>query len=139
MTRPRLTALTLGAVAVGGAVGAVARWGLGEVVPDGAGFPWTTFAINVVGSFLLAAAPSLAAVRRQPLLALAVGPGVLGGFTTLSAYAEQARALVDAGDATLAAAYVIGTLAACVLAVHLAHRLSTPTAQADFEDEEGNE
>lgn len=139
MTPPRLTGHLLGAVAAGGAVGAVGRWTLDELVPDGGGFPWTTFAINVVGSLLLAAAPALPTVRRRPLLAVAVGPGVLGGFTTLSAYAEQARALADGGDLLLAATYVAATLAACVLAVHLAQRLTSPAARTAFEDEEGNE
>jgi fluoride exporter len=132
---PRL----LAAVAVGGALGALARWGLGEVVPDGSGFPWTTFGINVSGSFLLALLPAFAVVRRHRPLALGLGPGMLGGFTTLSTYAEQSRALLADGRAGLAASYVLGTLAVCVAAVAVAHRLSSPLAQREFEDEEGNE
>ena len=132
---PRLIA----AVAVGGALGALARWALGARVPDGSGFPWTTFAINVTGSFVLATLPAFYAVRRSPVLAAGLGTGVLGGYTTLSTYSEQARALLDAGDTVLAAAYLLGTLAACVGAVALAHRWSSPLAQRAFEDEEGNE
>ncbi len=56
------------AVAAGGAVGASLRYLLGEAVPDHDGFPWTTFAINVVGSFLLAALPAVDRVRRSPAL-----------------------------------------------------------------------
>jgi CrcB protein len=112
-----VTATQLTAVAAGGAVGAVARWSLTEAVPDGAGFPWTTFAINVLGAGLLALLPAIAE-RRHPLLALVLGPGVLGGFTTFSLYAEQARALVADGSVLLAAAYAVGTLLACLLAVH---------------------
>lgn len=132
---PRL----LAAVAVGGALGALARWGLGEAVPEGPGFPWTTFGINVAGSFVLALLPAFAVVRRHRSLALGLGPGVLGGFTTLSTYAEQSRALLADGRAGLAASYVLGTLAVCVAAVAVAHRLSSPLAQREFEDEEGNE
>jgi fluoride exporter len=132
---PRL----LAAVAAGGALGALARWGLGEVVPDGSGFPWTTFGINVSGSFLLALLPAFAVVRRHRPLALGLGPGMLGGFTTLSTYAEQSRALLADGRAGLAASYVLGTLAVCVAAVAVAHRLSSPLAQREFDDEEGNE
>ncbi len=132
---PRL----LAAVAVGGAVGAVLRWALGSAVPDGSGFPWTTFAINVVGSFLLAALPAVAAVRRSRTVAVALGPGVLGGFTTLSTYAEQGRDLLADGQPWLAAAYVLGTLVVCLVAVSVAHHLSTPLAQQEFEEEEGNE
>ena len=78
-------------------------------MPDGAGFPWTTFAINVTGSLALALLPALAVVRRRPVLAVALGPGVLGGYTTLSTYAEQGRALLADGRAGLAAAYLLGT------------------------------
>ena len=132
---PRLVA----AVAVGGALGALARWALGELAADGTGFPWTTFAINVSGSFLLATLPAFYAVRRSPVLAAGLGTGVLGGYTTLSTYSEQTRDLLDRGEPGLAAAYLLGTLAACLAAVALAHRWSTPLAQRAFEDEEGNE
>jgi CrcB protein len=121
---------------VGGAAGALLRWGLGEVVPDGRGFPWTTFVVNVTGALLLALLPAL---TTRPLLVLALGPGVLGGFTTLSAYADHTRALLASGEAAVAAAYVVGTLAACVAAVHVAHRVTTPAQRRVFEDEEGNE
>jgi fluoride exporter len=126
-------------VAAGGVLGALLRWSFGEVVPDGAGFPWTTFAINVVGSFALALLPAIAAVRDRPLAAVALGPGLLGGFTTLSAYAEQGRGLLADGRPALAAAYLLGTLAACLAAVSLAHRRSTPDEQWQFDSEEGNE
>ncbi len=109
----------LGVVALGGAVGALLRWALGELVADGTGFPWTTFAINLSGSAVLAVLPALVAERRHPLLALALGPGLLGGFTTLSAYAEQGRRLLSDGSGLLAAAYLGGTLLACVAAVHV--------------------
>ena len=132
---PRL----LVAVALGGAVGALGRWALGELFPDGSGFPWTTFGINVTGSFVLALLPAIGAVRRSRALALGLGPGLLGGFTTLSAYAEHSRALLADGRGLLAASYVLGTLAVCVAAVAVAHRLSTPIAQREFEDEDGNE
>ena len=114
------------AVAAGGAAGAVLRWSLGEVLADGSGFPWTTFAINVSGSFLIALLPAVSAVRSRPVLAAGLGPGLLGGWTTLSAYAEQGRALWSDGDGPLAAAYLLGTLVACLAAVALASRLVPP-------------
>ena len=126
-------------VAAGGAGGAVLRWLLGELVPNGSGFPWTTFGINVVGSFVLATLPAFGVIRRRELLALALGPGVLGGFTTMSTYADQGRGLLADGRPALAAAYLFGTLAACLVGVALAHRLSTPDAQWEFDAEEGNE
>ena len=122
MTRPRPGLRLLSAVAVGGAVGGVLRWWLGDLMPGGDGFPWTTFAINVTGSLALALLPALAAVRRRPVLAVGLGPGLLGGYTTLSTYADQGRALLADGRAGLAAAYLLGTLAACLVAVTLAGR-----------------
>jgi fluoride exporter len=127
------------AVALGGALGALARWSLGEALPDGTGFPWTTFAINVSGSAILALLPAVAAVRRRPVVADAMGPGVLGGFTTLSTYSEQTRALLDDGRSTTAAAYALGTLAACLVAIALASRLSRPEDRDEFEAEGGDE
>ncbi len=119
---PRL----LGAVAIGGALGALLRYVLGELAPDGSGFPWTTLAINVSGAGTLALLPALSAVRRSRVLAAALGPGLLGGYTTLSATSEQSRHLLDQGRPTLAAAYLLGTLAASLVAVLLASRLARP-------------
>jgi CrcB protein len=127
------------AVAVGGAFGALVRWSLGEVVPDGSGFPWTTFGINVTGSLALALLPAWSAVRRSQVLAVAAGPGVLGGFTTLSTYSEQTRSLLADGRTALAGAYLLGTLAACLAAVAVAQHWSAPEAQAEFAAEGGDE
>ncbi|GAA1157912.1 CrcB family protein [Nocardioides aquiterrae] len=133
---PRL----LAAVAAGGALGALARWGLTEAFPsDADAFPWATFAINVAGSFLLALLPASALVRRRRDLAVALGPGVLGGFTTLSAYSEQTRALLDAGRGGVAATYLLGTLAACLVAVAVADHWSTVLERRAFELEGGDE
>lgn len=107
------------AVAAGGALGAVLRYAALQAQPDGSGFPWTTFAVNVLGSALLAGLLLLPAARRSPVWAAGLGPGVLGGFTTFSATSEQARALLADGRAALAGAYVLGTLAAGLLAVVL--------------------
>ena len=126
------------AVSLGGSVGAALRHALTVAEPDGSGFPATTFAINVVGSFLLALLPASEWVRRHHLLPPLLGTGVLGGFTTMSAWSEQTRALVADGAAATAGLYVVGTIAACLAAVALADRFSTRTSRAEFEDEEGD-
>jgi len=119
-----LRAPALASVALGGAAGALLRHGLVEAFPDGHGsFPWTILAVNVLGCFLLGLLPGLGAVRRRPLLVPLLGPGVLGGFTTLSTYSEQTRALLAGGHSVLAAAYVVGTLGVCLLAVAVAARI----------------
>jgi CrcB protein len=127
------------AVAVGAALGAALRHLLSELTPASTGFPWTTFAINVSGAFLLASLPAIAAVRERQVVTLALGPGLLGGYTTLSAYAEDSRALLADAQPGLAAAYLLGTLAACLVAVAVAQSFSTPAEQQFFADEEGDE
>ena len=68
----------------------------------------------------------------------ALGTGVLGGFTTLSVWAQDTHDLADAGRPLAAAAYALGTLAACLVAVALVDRLSTPAERVEFDHEEGD-
>jgi CrcB protein len=127
------------AVAVGGAVGACARHALLVAFPDrSSGFPWTVFAVNVTGCLLLALLPAVAVVRRRPLLPPLLGTGMLGGFTTMSTYAEQSRSLLAAGQADVAATYVVGTFLACLLAVAVGHRFSDAAHRAQLHAEEGD-
>lgn len=124
-------ASAIAAVAIGGATGAVLRWSLGAAAPDGDAVLVVTLVINVVGSFALAALPVLPAVRRRPLLVVGLGPGLLGGFTTLSAASEQTRSLLDAGRVLPAAGYVALTLVASLVAVALARRWLAPRAAVE--------
>ncbi len=111
-------------VAAGGALGAALRVVVDAAAPDTL-VPWPTLAINVVGAFLLGLLPALAAVRRSRRVALAIGPGLLGGFTTVSAWVGQVRDLADTGHADLAGLYLALTLAAglgaAALGQHIAH------------------
>jgi CrcB protein len=112
----------LGAVAVGGALGAAARYGLGRAFPDPTlGFPWTTFAINVAGCLAIGVLAGLLGGKQitHPLIRPLLGTGFLGGFTTMSTYADQVRALLVADTWALAGAYFGGTLAAALLATWL--------------------
>jgi fluoride exporter len=116
-------------VALGGALGGTLRWTLGELLPDGPGFAFTTFAINVVGSFALALLPLAflapgpwGVLARMPGFAALLGPGLLGGFTTLSAYSLTTRDLLAQGRPLLAAAYSLGTVVAALAGVELARR-----------------
>lgn len=125
-------------VALGGALGALARWLVTDALPTSGGFPWTVFCINVAGSALLAALPAVTRVRRTPWLALLLGTGVLGGFTTMSAASVDTVRLLDAGSTATALLYAGGTLVAALAAVTVVDRLSTPDDRADFEREEGD-
>src|SRR3954454_3426523 len=100
------------ATAVGGAGGALGRWGRESAFPAQAdAFPWTTFLINVVGSALLAALPLLPVVRRRRWVGVLLGTGVLGGFTTMSTASVDTFGLLDSGHRVLGSAYCLGTLA----------------------------
>lgn len=125
---PALGALV---VSIGGAVGAVARWSLVEAFPVvGTGFPWATFWVNVVGSALLAGLPLLPLARRYAWVGLFLGTGLLGGFTTMSAASVDAVVLARADAPGVAFLYVLGTLAAALVAVLVVDRLSTPSERA---------
>lgn len=110
-------------VAAGGAVGAVLRYAVDTAAPDSL-LPWPTLAINVVGAFALGLLPALAVVRRSRRVALAVGPGLLGGFTTVSAWAGQIRHLADSGHVDLAGLHLVLTLAAGLGAAALGQRIA---------------
>lgn len=112
------------AVAVGGALGAVARWALGTWFPAGSGVDVTTLAINVSGCLLLAALPGWSRVRDVEWLRVLLGPGVLGGYTTFSAVSEQTRAHLAADETVAAVLTLLGTLAACLAAVAVGSRLA---------------
>jgi CrcB protein len=108
-------------IAAGGAVGSLARWGLGEALSGGGHFPWATFIENITGSFALGVLMVFVIDVWPPSRYVRpfVGVGVLGGFTTFSTYALDTRALVVADRAPLAAVYLFGTLAAGLAAVWL--------------------
>lgn len=139
MTSPAPVRVGLPVVALGGALGALARWQLTEALPTAPlAFPWTVFWINVLGSAALAALPALGVVRERAWLALFVGTGLLGGFTTMSAGSVDTVALLQAGRTGTALLYAGGTLAVAMLAVAVVDRLSTPAQRRFFEVEEGD-
>ena len=121
MSGPRPTLPHVLLVAVGAAVGAVLRWSLDTAFPHD-GLPWTTLAINVAGAFALGVLPVV--VRNSHGAALALGPGLLGGFTTVSTWSLQVRDLAADDRVGLAGVYLGGTLAAALAAAHLGRRLA---------------
>ncbi|MGQ4619592.1 fluoride efflux transporter CrcB [Nocardia sp. R7R-8] len=111
-----------GVVALGGALGALARYGLAQGLPERPGhFPLATFVTNVVGCFaigvLMVAVTEIWAAHR--LLRPFLGVGVLGGFTTFSTYANEIRQLLQPDTIVVAAGYLAGTLI-CALSATLA-------------------
>lgn len=130
MSRSRLRGPDLLVVAAGGAVGSLARFGIDAAAPDTL-FPWPTLLVNVVGALLLGLLPALAVVRRSRAVAIALGPGVLGGFTTVSAWAGGVRDLAAAGHVTTAGLYLAATLVAGLGAAAVGRRLSSRPGPRD--------
>ena len=99
---------TLLQVALGGAIGASLRYvaGIGVVRLVGHGFPVAIITVNVVGSFLMGVFVVMAAHRGLTYLSPFVMTGVLGGFTTFSAFSLEAVTLYERGDVGQAVLYV---------------------------------
>lgn len=99
-------------VALGGAIGASARYltGLAMMRVLGKGFPWGTLTVNFVGSFLMGVLVVVLAHENGNRFAPLLMTGVLGGFTTYSAFSLDALTIFERGDYGLAGLYVIGTL-----------------------------
>jgi fluoride exporter len=111
------------AVAAGGALGSVLRfivgtWFLQRVGP---GFPWGTFAVNVSGAFAIGVVVELAQTRMglNPYARVFLATGVLGGYTTFSAFAYETYLLGRDALPVQAAMYGFGSVIAGVAAVLL--------------------
>jgi CrcB protein len=103
---PRFAPATIAAVAVGGALGAAARYGVAEAIDDGGKFPWSTFAVNVSGSFALGVVLVFVLERWPPTTYVRpfVATGFLGAYTTFSTIAVEGNLLVRDGRPLLAIA-----------------------------------
>jgi CrcB protein len=117
---------TLLQVAVGGAIGASARYlaNVATVRLLGHGFPWATIIVNVAGSLLMGVLVVVLAHRDGMRFVPFLMTGILGGFTTFSAFSLDVMKLYQSGQPGLAAIYVAGSvglsLAAIVLGAALA-------------------
>jgi fluoride exporter len=112
-------------VAAGGALGSMARFGLGllaaRLAPN-AGWPMGTFAANVLGGLAMGLLIGWLAFKggaHQETIRLFAAVGVLGGFTTFSSYSLEAVMMIERRDYGLAAAYVVGSVVLAVLALFI--------------------
>ncbi|TYP81310.1 fluoride efflux transporter CrcB [Blastococcus xanthinilyticus] len=118
--------------ALGGVLGALARWGLAVALPPSpAGWPWATLLTNLTGCLLIGVLLAVLAGRspEPPWARPFLGVGVLGGYTTFSAFAVEVVGLVDDGRALLAAAYVAASVVGGVVAVALGAALARRPAR----------
>ncbi|WBC00482.1 MULTISPECIES: CrcB family protein [unclassified Solwaraspora] len=132
MPRGSTAPLVLAAVAVGGAVGAAARFGIaaGWPGPVEAGPPWPTLVTNLVGCALIGVLMRVVTAVPRPhrLLRPFLGAGVLGGFTTFSVQTLEVADLLAAGRPWLAGGYTLGTLVGALGAVWLGGAAARPLA-----------
>lgn len=130
---------TLAAVAAGGAIGSLGRWGAGLLAP---GAVWPTLLVNVTGALAMGLLVAwLAAGERHPLVRPAVSVGLLGGWTTYSSFALDAHGLAGDGLGDLLA-YLVLTLGlglgAALLGLVIGDRLwhASPSADEGVAEEE---
>ncbi|TKJ22897.1 chromosome condensation protein CrcB [Blastococcus sp. CCUG 61487] len=107
------------AAALGGGLGALARWGVAAWLPwEPAGWPWATLLVNLSGCLLLGLLLALVFARSadgswlRPFL----GTGVLGGYTTYSAFAVEVVQLAEAGSWATAAGYLAASVLGGIVA-----------------------
>ena len=119
-------------VALGGALGSVARYGVGAAAAQlmGPAFPWGTLVVNLTGSFIIAAVMHVALTGTSISMEMRIflTTGILGGFTTYSSFNYETLALVSSRAYGLAAlnlgATVVGCLGAGVLGLAAGRALS---------------
>jgi CrcB protein len=114
------------AAALGGALGALARWGVAQALPSPpTGWPWSTLLVNLTGCLLLGLLLAALFTRHpdHPWLRPFLGTGVLGGYTTFSTFAVDVVRLADAGAWSVAVGYVLTSVAGGVLAAAAGVRL----------------
>jgi CrcB protein len=114
---------TVVAIGIAGALGALARYGIGGLIVSRSAraFPWETFVVNVTGSFVLGFAFTLLTeqLTTAPWLRIAVTVGFVGAYTTFSTLAYETYRLLEDGALGLAAANMLGSAAAGLVAVYL--------------------
>lgn len=112
-------------VAAGGALGAVARYGVGawtlRLFPT-AQWPWATLAVNVVGGLLMGLLAGWLAFRggvNSESLRLFAAVGVLGGFTTFSAFSLEAALMIERRQLAMAGGYVAASVVLSIVALFI--------------------
>ena len=110
---------TLLSVALGGALGASGRYLVNITLPKllGHGFPFATMTVNALGSFFMGVLVVVLAEKSGNRFAPFLMTGVLGGFTTFSAFSLDALTIWERGQSALAAGYVIASVVLSLLGI----------------------
>ena len=123
-------------VALGGAIGSVLRYQSGRWITQWLGpqavmtFPWATLAVNAVGSLLMGVLAGWLARHGEggDQFRLLLGVGLLGGFTTFSAFSLEAAQMIQRGELIVAAAYAVSSVAGSVMLLFIGFWLARATA-----------
>jgi fluoride exporter len=114
---------TVIAIALGGALGAVGRYALSSQITHwiGPGFPWGILLVNVIGCFVMGVVAELGALtlNLSPEMRAFLTTGILGGFTTFSAFALDSAVMIERGDWMATAAYVAASVVGSIGALFL--------------------
>lgn len=108
----------VGYAALGAIAGSCARYAVGQFLPTESGWPLATFAVNILGAFIIGILSATSAVMVSEKLRAFVVTGVLGGFTTYSAFAVES---LEIQSAQIAVLYIVGTFLAGIIAVAFGH------------------
>ncbi len=124
-------------IALGGALGSVARHGLANfiTVHTDSPFPWGTFWVNVsgclaIGFFATIGGPNARSFASSNEGRLFFMTGLCGGFTTFSAFSLQTLNLLRAGDWPRAVAYIVASVVICLVSVWLGNTIAVHFNQA---------
>lgn len=112
-----------GLVALGGAIGAALRYGI-SIYFSADGFPWATLSVNMLGSLLLGV---VAVALTQGLIsqdtALILGTGILGAFTTMSAFSLETFSMFQNQQTSSAIGYIALTMIICPILAFLGWKI----------------
>lgn len=119
-------------VMLGGAIGAGFRYNLAKVASEQLGniFPWGTWIANLLGGLLMGILAGIVTHDgkvAEPLL-LFLGAGVLGGFTTFSAFSLETATMIERGEIVVAGAYAVSSVAGSVMMLFVGLWLARATA-----------
>lgn len=111
----------VGFAALGAIIGSAARYEVGQLIPHSTGsWPWSTFIVNVVGALIIGLLSVIPSVMNSEKHRAFLITGVLGGFTTYSAFAVESLQFENPQHSLI---YIVGTFAAGIIAVQVGHIL----------------
>jgi CrcB protein len=113
-------------IALGSGLGGVARHWLTTLLAARitSAFPWGTFLVNVIGSAIIGLVLALPDSRLSPATRQFLTVGILGGFTTFSAFSAQTLSLIQSGKTTLACIYAVASVITCLVGCWLGYQLA---------------